>query len=282
MKVKFAAVMTSEAATTMTVDNWLEVGVQQASYDLSSLLVKPGIECLKQCDSLAKYVGWEGKLILDASRLVMGKGGLYQVRSPYDGKVVYYEPDDIARLLLALKADVILCPPGIEHVSISILASCPDTISLYFATSFFERLDRNFGTYIIYVSEHESWSVMKERISACEQGPLFIRSDVKLKDLSRLIRKGVEYIATDTPASDAVNGIAYTEEGEISLQDKTMSQQFETLITTCACPTCKQDFSRAYLYHVFQHVPLLGKRLLMQHNVYQWQLRWDALYDGLY
>ena len=44
--------------------------------------------------------------------------------------------------------------------------------------------------------------------------------------------------------------------------------QFETIDPECTCPTCSQQFTKAYLHHLLQQTPLLCHRLLIQHNVF--------------
>jgi queuine tRNA-ribosyltransferase len=78
------------------------------------------------------------------------------------------------------------------------------------------------------------------------------------------------YLETNQPALDACNGLIYASDlsNTYNLLDKTMMKNFELLDQECACPTCKQGCTRAYLYHLFNQVPLLCQRLLIQHNVY--------------
>lgn len=80
---------------------------------------------------------------------------------------------------------------------------------------------------------------------------------------------GVEYIESDKPALDGYNGIVYEASGTFCIQDEAQRLQFEIIDTSCACPTCSQGFTRAYLHHLFQHTPLLCQRLLIQHNSFK-------------
>lgn len=53
----------------------------------------------------------------------------------------------------------------------------------------------------------------------------------------------------------------------LNLNDKMYVDDFSTVITKCACYTCK-NFTRAYIHHLFVTSELLGKVLLMLHNMH--------------
>ena len=88
-----------------------------------------------------------------------------------------------------------------------------------------------------------------------------------------LIKAGVQIVESDKPASDACSGVVYSSEGDISILDATFEMQFEPIDAGCECPTCSQQFTRAYLHHLLQHTPLLCQRLLVQHNVHYCQMQ---------
>ena len=74
--------------------------------------------------------------------------------------------------------------------------------------------------------------------------------------------------ASDRPAQDALQGRVYQSDGLLSLQDPLYALDFQWLEAHCACPTCQQGFTRAYLHYLLQSTPLLCQRLLMMHNVF--------------
>ena len=74
--------------------------------------------------------------------------------------------------------------------------------------------------------------------------------------------------ASDRPARDALQGVVYNRDGALSLQDSNFALNFELIDADCACPTCQQAFTRAYLHHLLQSTPILCQRFLMMHNVF--------------
>lgn len=79
---------------------------------------------------------------------------------------------------------------------------------------------------------------------------------------------GEAYYLSDKPANDGFLGYVYTSSGRQSITAVDNVSNFSVLDVACACPTCQQKFTRAYLCHLYQHTPLLCQRLLIQHNVY--------------
>jgi queuine tRNA-ribosyltransferase len=72
---------------------------------------------------------------------------------------------------------------------------------------------------------------------------------------------------TDKPAADAIQGKLYCESGIIDILEQQYQQQFSPIDQHCACSTCLDGYTRAYLHHLLQQTPLLAQRLLVMHNV---------------
>ncbi len=76
------------------------------------------------------------------------------------------------------------------------------------------------------------------------------------------------YLLSDKPAGDACAGIVYTQQGIVDIRDDEQRLNFSVIDERCACPTCEQKLTRAYLHHLLAHTPLLCQRFLIQHNVF--------------
>lgn len=68
------------------------------------------------------------------------------------------------------------------------------------------------------------------------------------------------------PIKDACMGIAYGE-NIININDRKYAFDFALLQANCNCSCCTQNFTRAYLHHLYAKVPLLCQRYLTQHNI---------------
>ena len=63
------------------------------------------------------------------------------------------------------------------------------------------------------------------------------------------------------------NGTALTRRGRIIVRDAKYARDFSPLDPDCACPTC-QNYTRAYLRHLFKAEEILGLHLVTYHNLY--------------
>lgn len=66
---------------------------------------------------------------------------------------------------------------------------------------------------------------------------------------------------------DGFDGFFYNDRQRISIQSAEMALDFNPLQQDCPCPACHEGLTRAYLSHLYQHVPLLCQRFLIQHNL---------------
>jgi queuine/archaeosine tRNA-ribosyltransferase len=113
---QFIPCLTSPAGTALTQTEWTDLGVTTAVYDLTTLLIKPGIELLSQLLSLAAYVNWPGFLILNATGFKVNAVGEYSIRSEFDGRTHRFTWDELLALILQLRPDaVILSAPQIPN-----------------------------------------------------------------------------------------------------------------------------------------------------------------------
>ena len=97
--------------------------------------------------------------------------------------------------------------------------------------------------------------------------------------LDYLAKLKPDYIAFDNGlpenilVSDALSNEAYTghfiADGKIfSILSDAYVLDFKILDDSCGCESCEQEFTRAYLHHLFQHTPMLAQRYLMMHNMF--------------
>lgn len=94
---------------------------------------------------------------------------------------------------------------------------------------------------------------------------------------------GVDMFDCVLPTRVARNGMAFTSVGKLSIRNAKFRADHGPLDPDCGCHTC-QNFSRAYLRHLFSAGEMLGPRLLTIHNLQftlglMGRLR-DAIADG--
>lgn len=267
-------VLTTQAGSCTTEANWQAAGVHAASFYLTALLMKPGLDFLKTLPCLAAYTGWQGRSVLNASLLKMASDGRYVLRSDYDGARSYYSVEDIVRLITGLQPTIAILPPGTLQNNAQSWESLSENIFPFVPASDVaacSEIERSYGVYIAYDKTTTSSSQLLQRLDQYQDIPRYVAGDLDLRLMLDLESKGIKYIESDIPASDAYEGNVYSSEGTISLQNKDCAMRFEVIDTNCKCAVCSQNFTQAYLHHLLEHTPLLCQRYLIEHNIHYCQ-----------
>ena len=272
--IRIIPVLTTQAGSCMTEANWQAAGVHVASFYLTALLMKPGFDFLKTLPSIAVYTGWQGRSVLNASLLKMAADGRYVLRSDYDGSSSYYSVEEILTLIATLQPNVVILPQGTLDKNAKLWESLPESICLFVQANDVARcseIGRSYGVYIAYDKTTTSPYQLLQQIEQYQAIPHYIAGDLNLPLMLDLVGKGIKYIESDTPASDAYEGNVYSSGGMISLQNQDCAMRFEVIDKNCKCSVCSQNFTQAYLHHLLEHTPLLCQRYLIEHNIHYCQ-----------
>ena len=266
---KFIPIGTSPAGLCLTAANWQEVGVNTIAFYLDSLLVKPGYALLKQIQDFSQYMGWSGTVILNASKLVANKEGVFTLTSPFDGsklKLTYFQ---LIEIIQHINPKAVLLPPKTLQQFPEVWDNWSDSITPFIAAEDLlkQELSRAHGVYINLANSSPS-DIDIDHLQKWSPLPRYITGPIGLDVIQHLINEGIEWIESDEPAAAAMQGRVYSPRGLINLVDDATEKQFETIDAKCTCPTCAQQLTQAYLHHLFLHTPLLCQRFLIQHNVF--------------
>ena len=87
------------------------------------------------------------------------------------------------------------------------------------------------------------------------------------EDLLEGIEAGIDMFDCVMPTRNARNGSLFTSRGKISIKQSRFRDDPEPLDPECECSTC-QNYSRAYLRHLFKSSEILGVRLNTYHNLF--------------
>ncbi|PCJ57787.1 MAG: tRNA guanosine(34) transglycosylase Tgt [Planctomycetota bacterium] len=80
------------------------------------------------------------------------------------------------------------------------------------------------------------------------------------------VARGVDMFDCVLPSRNARNGTAFCSEGKLNLKNAAHFSSFYPLDKECSCYTC-ENFSRAYLRHLFKSSEMLGPILTTIHNI---------------
>lgn len=87
------------------------------------------------------------------------------------------------------------------------------------------------------------------------------------EDIVEAVARGIDLFDSVLPTRVARNGGLYTANGRINIRNSAFKKQDRPVEEKCSCYTC-QNFSAAYLAHLFRSSELLGLRLASIHNIY--------------
>ena len=81
------------------------------------------------------------------------------------------------------------------------------------------------------------------------------------------VARGVDFFDCVMPARNARHAKLYTWEGAINIKNEKYKTDERPIDPACTCPAC-QNFSRAYLRHLFAADEMLAMRLAVLHNLH--------------
>ncbi len=86
------------------------------------------------------------------------------------------------------------------------------------------------------------------------------------QDFVEGVLRGVDMMDCVHPTRIARHGLAMTSRGMVSIKRSEFTRDFSSLDENCKCPTC-QNYSKAYLRHLYRSGEILSSMLLSQHNL---------------
>ena len=90
------------------------------------------------------------------------------------------------------------------------------------------------------------------------------------EDLMDSVEQGIDMFDCVMPTRNARNGHLFTRFGDVKIKNARFKTDEAPLDPTCTCTTC-QNFSRAYLHHLFRAGEILSSILNTIHNLHYYQ-----------
>ncbi|MBI3989109.1 MAG: tRNA guanosine(34) transglycosylase Tgt, partial [candidate division NC10 bacterium] len=100
-----------------------------------------------------------------------------------------------------------------------------------------------------------------------EDKPRYLMGVGTPEDLVECVARGIDMFDCVLPTRHARTGSLFTSQGTVSIKAARYTKDEGPLDPSCACDTC-QNFSRAYLRHLFLAKEILGLRLNTLHNLH--------------
>jgi len=89
-------------------------------------------------------------------------------------------------------------------------------------------------------------------------------------DIVEAVARGIDLFDCVLPTRNARNGLLFTSQGRVVIKHARFERDPRPLDETCGCYTC-QNYSRAYLRHLYKSREILSSRLNTLHNLYHYQ-----------
>lgn len=222
-------------------------------------------------------------------------------RSPYDGKKQLMTPEKVIALQEALGSDVAMMlddvpksGQGKERYAASLrrthewakraLAAKKDKKQLLFGIAqggTFRELREKSTRFInglgfdgvaiggLCIGESKKDMLDAVRISVpliSEEKPRYLMGVGSPEDIVEAISLGIDVFDSAFPTMNARHGTLFTENGSVNITKAENREKFVPIESGCSCYCC-QNFSRAYLHHLFRAKEATGLRLASIHNL---------------
>ncbi len=100
-----------------------------------------------------------------------------------------------------------------------------------------------------------------------EDKPRYVMGVGTPMDILQMVSFGVDMFDCVMPTRNGRNGTAFTKTGKILLRNSKYTKDFTPIDRTCGCYAC-QNYTRAYIRHLFNTEEILGLRLVSLHNIW--------------
>lgn len=88
-----------------------------------------------------------------------------------------------------------------------------------------------------------------------------------LESIDAIVRLGIDTFDSSHPTRCARHGLIFTFRGNIKINQSKYKNCFEPIDKNCQCPTC-QNYTLAYIHHLFKACETVGHTLATIHNIY--------------
>ena len=124
------------------------------------------------------------------------------------------------------------------------------------------------GGIFVGESREESFEILNQIGPALpSERPRYLMGAGTPLELLEAVSSGLDLFDCVTPTRYGRNGSAFTSKGLVVVRNGKYNRDFQPVDDSCRCYTC-QNFSRAYLRHLFNCQEMLGPELVSLHNVY--------------
>jgi queuine tRNA-ribosyltransferase len=289
-----------------------QAGVQMIVSNTYHLHIRPGEKIVEKGGGLHSFMNWHKGILTDSGgfqvislanlRKISDEG--VQFQSHVDGSTIFFTPEKVIEIQLALGADIIMSfdepalYPSPETVSEKSVKRTTDwgrrgkevfvkreigSRALFGIVqggmyrklrerSSFELQDIGFDGYAIGgLAIGEPKSTQREvteytaRLLPGDK-PRYLMGVGYPEDIIDAVAKGIDMFDCVIPTRNARTGTVFTSRGKLVIKNAPCAEDNLPIDSECDCYVCKH-FSRAYIRHLFNVGEMLGPVLSTIHNV---------------
>ena len=100
--------------------------------------------------------------------------------------------------------------------------------------------------------------------------PRYLMGVGKPSDIVGAVKRGIDMMDCVLPSRSGRTGQAFTHRGVVNIKNARHQNDPRPLDPLCQCPAC-QNYSRAYLHHVFKSQEIISSMLITWHNLHYYQ-----------
>ncbi len=100
------------------------------------------------------------------------------------------------------------------------------------------------------------------------------------ENLLEAVERGVDFFDCVMPARNGRHALVFTKHGKMNMQNLKFELDTRPIEEGCQCPAC-QNYSRAYIRHLFKAKEMLAQRLCVLHNLYFYNNLMQEIRDSL-
>ncbi|TCL09764.1 tRNA-guanine transglycosylase [Shimia isoporae] len=110
--------------------------------------------------------------------------------------------------------------------------------------------------------------------------PRYLMGVGKPDDIVGAVKRGIDMMDCVLPSRSGRTGQVFTRHGVVNIKNARHQDDPRPLDEQCSCPAC-QNYSRAYLHHVFRSNEMISGMLLTWHNLHYFQEIMQGMRDAI-
>lgn len=110
--------------------------------------------------------------------------------------------------------------------------------------------------------------------------PRYLMGVGKPDDIVGAVKRGIDMMDCVLPSRSGRTGQVFTRNGVVNIKNARHADDPRPLDEKCGCPAC-QNYSRAYLHHVFRSNEMISGMLLTWHNLHYFQDIMQGMRDAI-